>query len=174
LFVADLFHPVNRFAVELFHDSDVRHGRGCRGAVPMLLTRREPDHVPGSNFFLGRASPALCQAAASRHDQGLAQRVAVPCCPSAGFERDTGVECACRSVCLKQGSMRTVPVKYSAGPLLEGCEPLLLMSISEFPSDLLGYSPKRSKRYDSSGLLRSATGPFFQVFRVTSPLYGDL
>ena len=27
------------------------------------------------------------------------------------------------------GSMRTVPVKYSAGPLLEGCEPLLLMSI---------------------------------------------
>src|SRR6266571_8884918 len=29
-------------------------------------------------------------------------------------------------------STRTVPVKYSAGPLLEGCEPLLLMSISEF------------------------------------------
>ncbi len=29
-----------------------------------------------------------------------------------------------------RGSMRTVPVKYSAGPLAEGCEPLLLMSIS--------------------------------------------
>src|SRR5215216_6726967 len=28
-----------------------------------------------------------------------------------------------------RGSMRTVPVKYSAGPLPEGCEPLLLMSI---------------------------------------------
>src|SRR2546422_1236514 len=27
-----------------------------------------------------------------------------------------------------RGSMRTVPVKYSAGPLPDGCEPLLLMS----------------------------------------------
>src|SRR6266404_1626847 len=31
-----------------------------------------------------------------------------------------------------RGSIRTVPVKYSAGPLLEGCEPFLLMSISVF------------------------------------------
>src|SRR4030088_668878 len=30
------------------------------------------------------------------------------------------------------GSMRTMPVKYSSGPLPEGCEPLLLSSISEF------------------------------------------
>src|SRR2546425_5934483 len=30
------------------------------------------------------------------------------------------------------GSMRTLPVKYSSGPLPEGCEPLLLSSISEF------------------------------------------
>jgi hypothetical protein len=28
--------------------------------------------------------------------------------------------------------MRTLLVKYSAGPLPEGCEPLLLMSMSEF------------------------------------------
>src|SRR5438477_6201382 len=30
-----------------------------------------------------------------------------------------------------RGSMRTVPVKYSAGPLPEGCEPFLLISISK-------------------------------------------
>jgi len=42
--------------------------------------------------LLERASPALCQAAASCHDQGLAQRVAVPCCSSTRFERDTGAE----------------------------------------------------------------------------------
>jgi hypothetical protein len=30
LFVADLFHPVGSFAVELFLDSDVRHGRRPR------------------------------------------------------------------------------------------------------------------------------------------------
>src|SRR4051812_30374524 len=29
------------------------------------------------------------------------------------------------------GSMRTLPVKYSSGPLPEGCEPFLLISISE-------------------------------------------
>src|SRR5262249_36229009 len=77
------------FSVELFLNGNVRHGRGCRGAVPVLLTRREPDHVTGPDF-LDRAAPALGQAAASRHDQGLAQRVGVPRRPSAGLERDTG------------------------------------------------------------------------------------
>src|ERR687885_2886597 len=33
-----------------------------------------------------------------------------------------------------RGSMRTVPVKYSVGPLAEGCEPLVLMSICLIPS----------------------------------------
>src|SRR5579885_2380963 len=32
------------------------------------------------------------------------------------------------------GSMRTVPVKYSVGPLPEGCEPILLISIFCIPS----------------------------------------
>src|SRR6266542_5205014 len=35
------------------------------------------------------------------------------------------------AIAWNRGSMRTVPVKYSAGPLLEGCEPLLLMSTSD-------------------------------------------
>src|SRR6266542_2325113 len=58
LFVADLFHPVHRLAVELFLNGDVRHGRGRRGAVPVLLTRREPYHVARPNL-LDRAAPAL-------------------------------------------------------------------------------------------------------------------
>ena len=37
LFVADLFHPVNRFAVELFLNGDVRHGRGRRSTMPILV-----------------------------------------------------------------------------------------------------------------------------------------
>ncbi len=32
-----------------------------------------------------------------------------------------------------RGSMRTAPVKYSADPFPEGCEPLLLMSICSIP-----------------------------------------
>src|SRR5437870_9267087 len=58
LFIADLFHPVDGFAVEPFHNRDVRHGRSWRGAVPMLLTRRAPDHVARPNL-LDRPSPAL-------------------------------------------------------------------------------------------------------------------
>jgi hypothetical protein len=79
----------------------------------MRLTRRDPDHVTRPNL-LDRTTPALYPAAAGRHDQGLAQRVAVPCCPSAGLERDTGADRACRIVCLEQG----VNV-YSAGKILE-------------------------------------------------------
>src|SRR6266446_5610297 len=102
LFVADLFHPVDGLSVELLLNGDVGHGRDCRGAVPMLLTRREPDHITRPNF-LDRASPALYPAAAGCHDQGLAQRVGVPCCPGARLKRDTSAECACRGVCLEQG-----------------------------------------------------------------------
>src|SRR5262249_24319824 len=91
LFVADRFHPVHRLAVELFLDGDVRHGRGRRGAVPVLLARREPDHVARPDL-LDRAAPALGQAAAGRHDQGLAQRVGVPRRPGAGLERDAGAK----------------------------------------------------------------------------------
>src|SRR5687767_4817095 len=39
---------------------------------------------------------------------------------------------------LKSWSMRTVPVKYSAGPLAEGCDPFRLSSIAiiSFPDDV--------------------------------------
>src|SRR5437867_971395 len=95
LFVADLFHPVGGLAVESFHNGNVRHGRGWRCAVPMLLTGWKPNHVTRPDFF-DRAAPALHEATASRHNQGLAQRVSVPGCPSAWLERDTRAEHACR------------------------------------------------------------------------------
>jgi hypothetical protein len=81
LFVADLFHPVDGLSVELFLNGDVRHGRGCGGAVPMLLTRRKPDHVTGPNL-LDRSSPALRPAAACCDDEGLAQWAGVCAMPS--------------------------------------------------------------------------------------------
>ena len=101
LFVAGLFHPVNRFAVELFLNGDMGHRRGWSGAVPMLLTRRNPDDVTRPNF-LDRASPALCSATASRHDQSLPQRVGVPCRPSAGLESHASAKNTPRSSCLEE------------------------------------------------------------------------
>lgn len=65
LLVTDLFHPVDGISVELFVNGDVHHGRGCRGTRPMLS--------PGDNQL---TSPErIYQAAASGHDQGLAERV---------------------------------------------------------------------------------------------------
>src|SRR5205807_3569521 len=102
LLVTDLLQPVDRLAVELLLNGDVRHGRGRRGAVPVLLARREPDHVPRPDL-LDRASPTLHAPAASHHDQSLTQRVGVPCGARAGLERDTGTDRAGRSAGLEQG-----------------------------------------------------------------------
>ena len=96
MFVADLFHPVGGLAVKLLLNGDMGHRCRCRGAMPVLLTWRNPDHIPRTDFF-DRPAPTLYPAAACRHDQILAQRVGVPCCPGAGLERDTGAENTRRS-----------------------------------------------------------------------------
>ena len=87
--VADLFHPVDNLAIELFLNGNVRHGGGRRGPMPVLLTRSEPDHVTGANL-LDRPSPALGQAAARGDNQGLTKRMSVPCRPRAGLEGYAG------------------------------------------------------------------------------------
>src|SRR5690348_16432290 len=87
LLVADLLHPIDRRAVELFLDGDVAHGRGRRGAVPMLLAGRDPDHITGANV-LGRFPLALNPAATSSDDQGLTERMRVPRRARAGLEGD--------------------------------------------------------------------------------------
>ena len=126
--VADLLHPIDDLVVELFLDGDVGHGRGWRGAVPVLLAGREPDDVARADF-LHRSAFALHPAEPA---------VTIRVCPSG---------CVCQAVRapgskvtlaprtrrigrLNSGSMRTVPVNQSAGPLPEGCEPLRLISIA--------------------------------------------
>ncbi len=37
LLVTDVLHPIDHLAVFLFLDGDVRHGRGWRSPVPVLL-----------------------------------------------------------------------------------------------------------------------------------------
>src|SRR5688572_5875238 len=94
LVVADLFQPVGGLAVELFHNGNVRHGRGGRSAVPMLLTRREPDHIAGMDL-LNWTALTLDPTATGCDNQGLTQRVGVPCSTGAGFECDTGAAHPC-------------------------------------------------------------------------------
>src|SRR4051812_5360651 len=61
---------------------------------------------------------------------------------------------------LFSGSIRTVPVKYSAGPLPDGCEPMRLISIADLLSLIvfgnIASGLGRISRYDQDGLIRAA------------------
>src|SRR5438046_9096105 len=53
LFAADLLHPAHDLAVEFLLDGEVRQRAVWRGAVPMFLSGRAGDHIPGMNLFDG-------------------------------------------------------------------------------------------------------------------------
>src|ERR1700678_715058 len=65
------------------------HGGVGSGAMPMLLSGREPDYVAGMDLYDG-ASFVLRPSAACGDDEGLAERVGVPRGPCAGLEGDAG------------------------------------------------------------------------------------
>ena len=127
MFVADFFQPVDDFSVEGFLNGDVGHGGGGRSAVPVFFAGGEPDDVAGSDFLDG-AAQALGAAAAGEDNQGLTQRMRVPGGAGAGFKGDAPATRA-GAAAWNRGSMRTVPVNQSPGPLLDGCEPMRLISI---------------------------------------------
>src|SRR5579864_4864800 len=89
LLVGDLLQPLDDLAVELFLDGDVGHRRGRRRPVPVLLAGREPDHVAGPDL-LDRSAFALGPAAARGDDEGLAERMRVPCGPRARLDGEAG------------------------------------------------------------------------------------
>jgi len=99
----------------------------------MLLARLTQYHITPSNLLLFEAAPALDPATACCDNQPLAERMGMPCRASAGFERHQPRTDARRIGCLKQRIDSHMPVKYSAGPLAEGCEPLCLISIVSTP-----------------------------------------
>jgi len=100
LLVTDLFHPVDNLAVELFLNGDVRHGRGWRGPMPVLLAGREPDHITGPDLF-DRSAFVLDPSAASRNDESLTEWMRMPCSPRTRLESYAGTLNECRIGCLK-------------------------------------------------------------------------
>src|SRR5271165_4922546 len=89
LLVSDLFHPIDSLTVEPFLDRDMGHCRCRRGAVPVLLTRRNPDHIPRPDLF-DRAAFALRPAAARGHNKSLTERMRMPSRPCTRLECDAG------------------------------------------------------------------------------------
>ena len=70
LLVADLFEPVDGFAVERFLNSNMCHGGGRSCAMPVLLAWRKPDYVAGVDL-LNRTALALRPTATGDDDQVL-------------------------------------------------------------------------------------------------------
>ena len=101
MFVADLFHPVDNFTVEFFLNGDVRHGRSWSGPVPVLLTRRKRDYITRPDFFY-RPAPMLRPATPCRDDEGLTERMLMPCSPRARLESDGSTLNKCRISRLKK------------------------------------------------------------------------
>jgi hypothetical protein len=55
LLIRDMLHPLDDLAIRALLNGDMRHrGRGC-SSMPVLLTRREPDHITRVNLFDGPA-----------------------------------------------------------------------------------------------------------------------
>ena len=100
LLVTDLFHPVDNLTVELFLNSDVRHGCGRHGPMPVLLAGRDPDHITGPDL-LDRSAFALDPAAPSRDDKSLTEWMRMPCSARARLESYAGTLNECRIGCLK-------------------------------------------------------------------------
>ena len=68
--------------------------------MPVLLTGRKLDPITRADF-LDPPAPTLRPAATGRYDQGLTERVRVPCSPRAWFESYAGALNKRRIGCLK-------------------------------------------------------------------------
>src|SRR5690606_31758379 len=75
--IADLLHPINGLAVELFADGDVRHRVLRRRSVPVFLAGWNPNDVARTDL-VNCISPALHTACSPCHDQSLPQRMRMP------------------------------------------------------------------------------------------------
>src|SRR5690349_5444498 len=89
LLVADFLQPVDVLAASGFLHGDVGHRRSRRGTVPMLQSRRKPDHVAGPDL-LDRAALTLHPPEPGSDNQRLPERMRVPSGAGARLERDLG------------------------------------------------------------------------------------
>ena len=124
-----MFQPVYRLAIELLLDCEVGHRRRWRRPVPVLFAWREPDDVTGPTL-LDRPTPAWARptpdVTISVWPSGwVCHAVRAP-----GSNVTLAPAARAGTGASNSGSMRTVPVNQSAGPLADGCEPLRLISIS--------------------------------------------
>src|SRR5438445_8622941 len=106
--------------------------------MPVLLAGLEPDHVTRTNLF-DRSSVALCQTATEDDDQPLPNGCVCQAVRAPGSKVTAAPAVRAGAYAWNKGSIRTVPVNHSEGPLPDGCEPQRLISI--FDSSLKPEEP---------------------------------
>ena len=89
------------------------------GVAPCASRPAGTNYVTRPNL-LDRTAPALDEATASRHDEGLTQRVGMPRRASAWLEHDTDNEHACRLGWLEQGINPYSPGEIFGWPFAGG------------------------------------------------------
>ena len=81
--------PFDDLPIQPFGDGDMGQSRRWCGPVPIFFSWLKPNDAPRANL-LDRLSPALDPTEATRHNQCLAEWMAVPCNPSTRLKGDTG------------------------------------------------------------------------------------
>ena len=87
--------------------------------MPVLLTRREPDHVTRADL-LDRSALTLHPAASGGNHEGLPKGVRVPRGTAPGSKVTKAPPTRAGSGDANSGSIRTDPLNQSAAPLPEG------------------------------------------------------
>src|SRR4051794_28402700 len=100
--VGDVFHPIDRRAVEFLLDGNMAHGGRRARAMPMLFSGCEPHNVTRPDFFDGSAL-ALDPAETGCDDQGLSKRMRMPGGARARLECD---ECAAHARRIRRAEQR--------------------------------------------------------------------
>jgi len=96
-----LLHPLHHLPIQLLLDGDVRHGHKGGCAVPMLFFSSEPHDVARANFF-NRASILLNPSQSRSYDQGLPERMRVPCRSCSRLKGHHGSSCPSGIIGLEQ------------------------------------------------------------------------
>src|SRR3989449_3327661 len=100
-FVTDMLHPDDKLSITPFLNGDVRHTGGRRSPMPMLLARRRQYYITRTNL-LDMSIFSLNPALAGRDDEGLTERMLMPCSPCSRLEGNAGSLNKRRIMCLKK------------------------------------------------------------------------
>src|SRR5438309_8047661 len=104
-FVTDMLHPDDKLPITPFLNRDMRHSRGRSSPMPMLLARRGQHHISRTNL-LDMPAFVLNPALAGSDDEGLTERMLMPCSPCSRLEGNAGSLNKRRIRCLRSEERR--------------------------------------------------------------------